>query len=117
MGFPDSSFSKESACDAGDLSLILGVGKICWRRDRLPTPVFLGFPCGSTGNEFTCNEGDLGLTPGLGRSPGEEKGYPLQYFGLETSMDCIVQGVSKSWTRLSNFHFVDYKCCTNRRAS
>ena len=36
------------------------VGKICWRRDRLPTPVFSGFPCGSVGKESTCNAGDLG---------------------------------------------------------
>ena len=53
------------------------VGKICWRRDRLPTPVFLGFPCGSDGKEFACNEGGLGSIPGLGKSPGESKGYPL----------------------------------------
>ena len=73
------------------------VGKICWRRDRLPTPVFLGFLCGSAGKESACNEGDLGLIPGLGTSPGEGKGYPLQYSGLEDSMDCIVHGVAKSW--------------------
>ena len=48
------------------------------------------------------NVGDLGLIPGLGRSPGEGKGYPLQYSGLENSMDCIVQGVAKSRTRLSD---------------
>ena len=42
-----------------------------------------GFPCGSAGKESACNEGDLGLIPGLGRSPGEGKGYPLQYSGLE----------------------------------
>ena len=46
------------------------------------------------------------LIPGLERSPGEEKGYPLHCFRLENSMDCIVQGVTKSWTRLSDFHFV-----------
>ena len=62
-------------------------GKIHWRRDRLPTPVFLGFPCGSAGKESACNARDLGLIPGLGRSPGEEKGYSLQYAGLENSMD------------------------------
>ena len=55
------------------------VGKIHWRRDRLPTPVFMGFPGGSAGKESTCNAGDLGLIPGLGRSPGEGRGYPLQY--------------------------------------
>ena len=74
------------------------------RRDRLPTPVFLGFPCGSAGKESSCNVGDLGSIPGLGRSPGEGKGYPLQYSGLENSIDCIVYGVSKSWTQLSDFH-------------
>ena len=54
-----------------------------------------GFPCGSAGKESTSNAGDLGSIPGLGRSPGEGKGYPLQYSGLENSMDCIVHGVSK----------------------
>ena len=47
----------------------------------------------------------LGSIPGLGRSPGEGKGYLLQYSDLENSMDCIVRGVAKSWTQLSNFHF------------
>ena len=81
------------------------VGKIRWRRDRLPTAVFLGFPCGSAGKESACNAGDLGLILGLKRSPGKGKGYPLQYSGLENSMDCIVHGVTKSQTRLSNLHF------------
>ena len=52
----------------------------------LPIPVFLGFPCGTDGKESTCNVGDLGSVHGLGRSPGEWKGYPLQYSGLENSM-------------------------------
>ena len=55
-----------------------------------------GFPCGSAGKECACNVGDLGLIPGLGRPPGEGKGYPLQYPGLENFMDCIVRGVTKS---------------------
>ena len=70
-----------------------------------PTPVFLDFPCGSAGKESVCNAGDLGSIPGLGRCPGEGNGYPLQYFGLENSMDCIVHGVTKSRMWLSNFHF------------
>ena len=74
------------------------VRKIPWRRNRLPTPVFLGFPCGSAGKESACSEGDLGLIPGMGRSPGEGNGYPLQYSGLENFMDCIVLGVTKSRT-------------------
>ena len=68
------------------------VRKIPWRRDRLPTPVFLGFPCGSAGKESACNAGDLSSIPRLGRSPGEGKGYPLHYSGLESSMDCSPPG-------------------------
>ena len=49
--------------------------------------------------------GDLGSISGLGRSPEEGNSYPLQYSGLENSMDCIVHGVTKSQTQLSNFHF------------
>ena len=74
------------------------VGKIHWKRDRLPTPVFLSFLCDSAGKESACNVGDLGLIPGLGRSPGERKVYPVQYSDLENSMDCIVHGVAKSTT-------------------
>ena len=74
----------------------------------LPTPVFLGFPCGSAGKESTCNVGDLGSIPGLGRSLGEGNGYPLQYSGLENSMNCIVHGVTKSQTQLSDFHFTSF---------
>ena len=46
--------------------------------------------------------------PGLGRSPGEGKGYPLHYSGLENSMDRVVHGVAKSRTRLSDFHFATW---------
>ena len=68
------------------------------------------FPGGSDGKESACNVGDLGSIPGLGRRPGERNGYSLQYSGLENSMDrgtwqVTVLGVSKSWTRLSDFHF------------
>ena len=65
----------------------------------------MGFSRGSAGKESTCNAGDLGLISGLGRSPGEGSGYPFQYSGLENPMDCIVHGVAKSWTRLSDIHF------------
>ena len=85
------------------------VRKICWKRDRLPTPVFLGFPGGSDRNESACNLGDLGSIPGMGRSPGEGKGYPIQYSGLENSMDFIVHRVAKSQARLSDFHSNDDK--------
>ena len=68
-------------------------------------PVFLGFPCGSAGRESTCNVGDLGSIPGLGGSPGEGKGYPLQYSDLENSMDCIDLEGRKELDTMSDFHF------------
>ena len=90
LGFPCDLAGKDSACNVGDLGLIPGLGR---------------FPCPSVGKESTCNAGDHASIPGPGRSPGEGKSYPLQYSGLENSMDCIVHGVTKSWTRLSDFHF------------
>ena len=66
--------------------------------------ISLRLPLWLSCKESACNVGDLGLIPGLERSPGEGKGYPLQYSGLENSMDCIVHGVAKSQTWLSHFH-------------
>ena len=57
---------------------------------------FGGFPENSVGKKSACNAGDLSSIPGLGRSPGEGKGYPLQYSGLENSMDCVVHGFAES---------------------
>ena len=91
------------------------IGKICWRRDRLPTPVFLGFLCGSAGKESACNAGDMGLIPRSGRSPGEWKGHPPQHSGLENSMDCIVHGVaaySKCSVFLFFFSFISFSDVT-----
>ena len=65
----------------------------------------VGFPRGSAVKESACNVGNLGLISGLGRSLGKGKGYPLQYSGLENSMDCIIHGVAHSQTWLSNFDF------------
>ena len=67
-----------------------------------------GFPGGSEVKASVCNAGDLGSVPGSGRSPGEGNGNPLQYSGLENSMDggawrATVYGVAKSRTRLSDF--------------
>ena len=84
MGFLGSSVGKESAClQCRRPWCDSWVGKIRWRRDRLPTPVFLGFPGGSDSKESFCNAGDLGSIPGLGRSPGGGHGNPLQYPCLE----------------------------------
>ena len=64
-----------------------------------------GFPHSSVGKGSAYKAGDPSSIAGLGRSPGEGKGYPLQYSGLENSMNCIVCGIAKSQTLLSNFHF------------
>ena len=61
----------------------------------------MGFPCGSADKEFACNVGDLGSIPGLGK--------PLQFSGLENSVDDIPHGVAKSQTRLSDFHFTSFQ--------
>ena len=68
----------------------------------------MGFPCGSAGKESACNAGDLGLIPGLGESPGEGKGYPLQYSVLENSMDCTSPRGRKesNMTELLSLHFI-----------
>ena len=63
------------------------------------------FDHGSAGKESVCTVGELGLTLGLGRPPGEGKGYPLQYSGMENSMNCIVHEVAMSPTQVSNFQF------------
>ena len=64
----------------------------------------MGFPGGSVSKESPCNAEDMDTIPGLGRSPGEGKGYPLQYSGLENSMDSIVQftSVAQSYPNLCN---------------
>ena len=66
-----------------------------------------GFPCGSAGKESARNAGDLGLIPGLGRSPGERKGYPLQYSGLENPMDYTVHWGLKETEQLSLFEKIN----------
>ena len=81
-----------------------GICSVTLQKIIHPHKIEKGFPCGLASKESACNVGDLGSIPGLGRFPGEGKGYPLQYSSLENSMDCIVHGVSNSWTQLSYFH-------------
>ena len=88
------------------------VQKICWRKDRLPTPVFLGFPGGSAGKESTCNAGDPGLIPELSRYPGEGNGYPLPYSGLENSMYSPWGYKESDATERLSFHFTSGKKMT-----
>ena len=73
--------------------------------------------CGSADKESACSAGDLGSIPGLGRAPGDGKGYPLQYSGLENSMGCLVCGVAKSRTQLSDFHFEKQLPTSSRKKS
>ena len=110
-----------SSKQGSDISLCLSKDKTCWKNGSLLrwpwTPaeseeakqlrkereqdvgrqvfIQIGFPCGSAGKESACNVEDLGWVPGSGRCPGEGKGNPLQYSGLENSMDCIVHGVAE----------------------
>ena len=76
-------------------------------------------PDSSVGKVSTCNAGDLGSIPGLGRSLGEGKGYPLQYSGLENSMDYIVHGVAKSWDTTEQISLYTFRqmlsSCVSRR--
>ena len=95
-----SALKLKSSYNLGKSTFLLSQIPYCWRVGKL-----VGFPCGSAGKESTCNVGDLGSIPGLGRSPGEGKGYPLQYPGLENSMDCVVRGITKNRARLSDRHF------------
>ena len=76
------------------------------------------FPCGSADKESACNVGDLGSIPGLGGSPGEGKGYPLQYSGLENSMDCSPWGhrVGDDWATFTSLHFYAIKNTTNSKS-
>ena len=71
---------------------------------------------GLAGKASSCNAGDLDSIPGLGKASGEGKGYPLQYSGLENSMDCIVHRVAKRRTWLSDFHMVQSRC-THKKVS
>ena len=108
-GLPGSSAGKESACDPGDPRGIPGSGNSPWRRDRLPTLVFIDFPGGSDGKESACSVEVLVSIPGLGRSPGRGHGNPLQYSCLQNPMDrgawwAPVHGVLKSLTRLKQLN-------------
>ena len=88
--------------------------RVSWRkghdRNTLKLVVMVARHCeyGSVGKESTCNARDSGLIPGLGRFPGEGISYPFQYSGQENSIDCIVHGVTKSQTQLSDIHFTKF---------
>ena len=103
LGFPDSSIVKESACNAGDLSSIPGLGRST-EGIGYPHQYSRAFLVVQLLKESACNAGDLSSIPGLGTSAGEENGYPLQYSCLENSRDwqVTVHWVTKCQTRLND---------------
>ena len=117
--FPDSSVGKESACIAGDVGSIPGSGR--------PTGEGIGYPlkysCTSLVAHLVKNQPAMReiCIWSLGRedSPREGKGYPLQYSGLENSMDCIVHGVTKSQTPLrdtfTSFYTMKFYCIHSKK--
>ena len=112
-GFPDSSVGKESACNAGDPSLIPGLGRLAGEGIGYPLQYSWVSLVAQLVKNLLAMWVDLGSVPRLGSSPGEEKGYPLQYSDLENSMDCIVYGgLKESETTeplslsLSAFHYM-----------
>ena len=92
---PCGSAGKESACNAGDLGSIPGLGR--------PPGEGKGYPGGSEVKASFCKVGDLGSIPGLGRSPGEGKGYHSSILAWKIPWT-TVHGVAKSRTLLSDFH-------------
>ena len=97
QAFPHTSVGKESTCNSGDPSSIPGSGRSLEKRYATHSS-FLGLSLWLCHKKSACSAGDLGSIPGLGRYPGEGKGYPLWYSGLENSMVCIVHGITKNWT-------------------
>ena len=94
---PQTSFSSSGTPDF--LSTCLGIDSPRSAGGGMATlSRILGLPWWLSCKESCCNVRDLGLSPGLGKSPGEGKVYPLEYSALENSIDCIVHGVTKSWT-------------------
>ena len=102
-GLLHNSAGKESACNAGDPGSIPGSGRSARERIGYPLQYSWASLVAQLVIQLQCE--DLAVIPRFGRYPGERKGYPLPYPGLENSMESIVHGVIKSWTRLSDFHF------------
>ena len=110
--FPDSSVGKESACNAGDPSLIPG--------SRRSAGEGIGYPLQCSWASFMAqlvkNLPPMlrpRCYPWVGKIPWE--GYALQYSGLENTMECIVHGVTKSRTQLSDFHSLNRENLVSQR--
>ena len=101
-GYPHQYSGLENSMDY----IVYGIAKSqTWLSDWHYFTYIYSCSSGSATKESTYNTGDLGLIPGLGRFPGQGKGYPHQYSGLENSMDCIVNWVAKrvTFTSLHNW--------------
>ena len=101
LGFPDSSIGTESACNAGDPSLIPGSGRSAGEGIGYPLQYPWASLCGSAGKESTCNAGDSGSIPGSGRSAGEGIGYPLQYAWASLVVQVVknLPAMQETWLR------------------
>ena len=116
MGFPWGSAGKESACNAGGPGFDPKVGKIPWRRERLSIPVFWPGEFHGLYSPWSHKESNVLPTASYILQKGKQENclieleenhwLPLQYSGLENSMDCMVHGVTKNQTQLSDFHFL-----------
>ena len=106
LGFPDNSVGKESDCNAGGRVWFQG-GVICWRRDRLPTPVFSGFPCCSAGLRIRLPCGRPGFSPWVEKIPWRRERLPTHFSILAWRiLWTTVHGIAKSRTGLIDFHFL-----------
>ena len=109
LGLPYSSVGKESACNAGDPGLTPGLGRSAGEELGYPFQYSWASLMAQLVKNLPAMRETWVQSLGWEDTQGRE-GYPLQYSGLENSMDCIVQGIKKSWTPLSDFHFQDEAC-------
>ena len=103
-GFPGSSVGKESTCNAGDPSSIPGLGRSTGEGIGYLLQYFWASLVAQLVKNLPAMLETWVQSLGWEDSPGEGKGNPLQYSGLEYSTDCIVHGIIKSWIQLRDFH-------------
>ena len=106
FGFPDNSVGKESSCNAGDPSSIPGSGRSTEEGIGYPLQYSWASLVSHLVKSLSAMQETWVQSLSSEDPPGEGKGYPFQYSGLENSMDCIAHGVTKSQTQLNDFHFL-----------
>ena len=110
MGFPVSAAGKESACSARDPGSIPGLGRSSGEGIGYPLQYFWASLMAQLVRNLPAMRETWVRSLGWEDPLEKGKGYPLQYSGLENSMDCIIHGVAKNWMWLSDFHFQIYNC-------